>query len=64
MEMIDGKKQNFAQKLSERLSQVCIECRDAVELIGKTDTADTFFDIDPPYVGANQMHYDGYMQAF
>ena len=35
---------------------------DAVQLILKLDSENTFFYIDPPYVGANQGHYGGYTQ--
>jgi DNA adenine methylase len=42
---------------------VQIENVDAVYLIGRMDTPNTFFYIDPPYVGANQGHYGGYMQS-
>lgn len=57
-----NKKAQFVEGLSERLAIVQIENKDAVELIKKHDTSDTFFYLDPPYVDANQGHYGGYTQ--
>jgi DNA adenine methylase len=57
-----NKKEGFNASLYKRLDLTQIECKDAVELILKQDSADTFFYIDPPYVGANQGHYGGYTQ--
>ena len=58
----DNKKNAFTKELSERLKLVQIEKKDAVELIKQLDSPDTFFYIDPPYVGADQGHYGGYTQ--
>lgn len=60
--LIENKKNNFTKGLQKRMDMVQIECIDAVELIGRMDTTDTFFYVDPPYVGANQGHYGGYTQ--
>lgn len=57
-----NKKDRFNEDLSKRLELVQIEHKDAVELIKKQDSIDSFFYIDPPYVGANQGHYGGYTQ--
>lgn len=57
-----NKKEGFNESLCERLELTQIECKDAVELILKQDSEETFFYIDPPYVGANQGHYGGYTQ--
>lgn len=59
---LENKKQAFTKELSERLKYVQIEQKDAVDLIKDIDTPDTFFYLDPPYVGADQGHYGGYMQ--
>jgi DNA adenine methylase len=39
-----------------------IECCDALRIIKSRDVPDAFFYCDPPYVGADQGHYDGYAQ--
>ncbi|PIF33000.1 DNA adenine methylase [Flavobacterium sp. 9] len=57
-----NKKEGFNVELSKRLELTQIECKDAIELILKQDSEETFFYIDPPYVGANQGHYGGYTQ--
>jgi DNA adenine methylase len=44
------------------LQQVQIECCDALRIMRSRDTPETFFYLDPPYVGAGQGHYDGYTQ--
>lgn len=46
----------------ERLENVYIEHLDALECIDRWDTEDTFFYIDPPYVGCDQGHYRGFKQ--
>lgn len=45
-----------------RLQRVQVECCDALRIIKSRDREDTFFYLDPPYVGADQGHYDGYSQ--
>jgi DNA adenine methylase len=62
--LIFNKKLNFTKELSERLDWTQIECTDAVNLIRRMDTPETFFYVDPPYVGANQGHYGGYTQEY
>lgn len=57
-----NKKIDFTRKLTARLDLVQLENKDACELIAGMDSAETFFYIDPPYVGAKQGHYGGYMQ--
>jgi DNA adenine methylase len=57
-----NKKLAFTEELANRLAVTQIENKDAVELIKRMDTPETFFYIDPPYVGADQGHYGGYTQ--
>lgn len=45
---------------SERLADVHIEHDDAISVIKRWDSPQTFFYCDPPYPGANQGHYSGY----
>lgn len=57
-----NKKNAFDESLSKRLELVQMENKDAIELIKKQDSPETFFYLDPPYVDANQGHYGGYTQ--
>ena len=59
---LDNKREAFTEEYANRLRRVQIECCDALRVIKSRDTSDTFFYIDPPYVGADQGHYDGYTQ--
>jgi DNA adenine methylase len=59
---LDNKRAAFTVDYGIRLQQVRIECCDALRIIHSRDTEDAFFYIDPPYVGADQGHYDGYTQ--
>ena len=55
-----NKRDNFTEKLLERLRTTEIFQRDAVELILLKDSPNTFFYCDPPYVSSNCGHYKGY----
>jgi DNA adenine methylase len=57
------KKTDVTIALRTRLEHVQIECNDAPTVIMSRDTGDTFHYIDPPYIGSNQGHYDGYTPA-
>jgi DNA adenine methylase len=57
-----NKRSNFKVDYAIRLQQVQIECCDALRIIRSRDTPETFFYLDPPYVGCDQGHYDGYTQ--
>jgi DNA adenine methylase len=52
----------FTVDYAARLQRTQIECRDALRIIKSRDTPDAFFYCDPPYVGTDQGHYDGYTQ--
>lgn len=60
---IDNKRLRFTDSLEARLKYTQVDCIDAVELIKLKDTVQTFFYIDPPYVGSDMGHYKGYTQA-
>lgn len=57
---IDAHRNNFTDKVYERLKYVQISCRDALSVIRERDTPDTFFYLDPPYINCDQKHYKGY----
>jgi DNA adenine methylase len=59
---LNNKRINFSVDYAIRLQQAQIECCDALRIIKSRDTVETFFYLDPPYVGADQGHYDGYSQ--
>ena len=58
--VLEHYREQFTRKLHERLQNVQISQRDAIEVIKQRDTADTFFYLDPPYPGCNQKHYKGF----
>jgi DNA adenine methylase len=59
---LDNKRAAFSADCAIRLQRVQIECRDALRVIQSRDVPDAFFYCDPPYVGSDQGHYDGYAQ--
>ena len=59
---LDNKRSGFSIDYAIRLQRVQIECCDALRIIQSRDTENTFFYVDPPYVGYDQGHYDGYTQ--
>jgi DNA adenine methylase len=58
-----NKRAEFAAAYAARLQNTQIECRDALRVIESRSVPDAFFYLDPPYVGTDQGHYDGYSQA-
>ena len=59
---LTNKREAFTVEYGARMQNTEIECCDALRIIKSRDTAETFFYCDPPYVGADQGHYDGYSQ--
>jgi DNA adenine methylase len=59
---LENKRESFTEDYAIRLQNTQIECCDALRIIRSRDMPDAFFYIDPPYVGADQGHYDGYSQ--
>lgn len=55
-----NKRIGFNNKLRERLQDVQISCRNAIDVIKQRDTSETLFYLDPPYPGHYQGHYCGY----
>ena len=59
---ITNKRDNFTADYAIRLQNVQLECTDAIRIIKSRDGKDSFFYCDPPYVGSDCGHYDGYSQ--
>jgi DNA adenine methylase len=59
---LDNKRADFTVEYANRLQKAQIECCDALRIIRSRDAKDAFFYLDPPYVGSDQGHYDGYSQ--
>jgi DNA adenine methylase len=59
---LSNKSSGFTVDFAIRLQQVQIECCDALRIIQSRDSSETFFYLDPPYVGTDMGHYDGYTQ--
>ena len=57
---MNNHRERFTKEIYERLKNVQISCHDAIDVILERDTPDTFFYLDPPYIGAEQKHYKGY----
>ena len=57
---IQARKESFTDIYSERLERTSIFCRDALDVIRKSDHEDAFHYIDPPYFNADMGHYGGY----
>ncbi|MDR1258839.1 MAG: DNA adenine methylase [Tannerellaceae bacterium] len=57
---LQARKESFTEEYSGRLEHTSIFCRDALDVIKKTDSRDTFHYIDPPYFNADMGHYAGY----
>lgn len=58
--VIRHKREEFNVYLKQRLQDVQISCREALDVIKSRDSKDTFFYLDPPYPGTDQKHYKGY----
>ena len=57
---IHNAKEGFTEQLCERLKKVTIEGEDGLRVITRYDSEDTFHFVDPPYVGSDCGHYEGY----
>lgn len=60
--MLNAKRLAFTEAILKRMVEVQISCRDAITVIEQRDTENTFFYIDPPYVGCQQQHYHGFTE--
>lgn len=57
---VANKRDAFAEDLKERLSNTTIECDDALKVIQRYDSPETFHYVDPPYFNSDCGHYAGY----
>jgi len=57
---VKNKRESFTYEYAVRLQKVEIECTDALRIIRSRDSKDSFFYCDPPYIGTDCGHYDGY----
>jgi DNA adenine methylase len=61
--VIKNKRDQFKKMYADRLECVQILNKDALVIIKKFDSEDTFLYIDPPYHNAYQGHYRGYKES-
>lgn len=57
---VHNKRLQFNEELKMRLENVTIECDDAIKVITRYDSPETFHYVDPPYFNSNCGHYSGY----
>lgn len=60
---VANKREQFTKVYSERLKVTQIENNDALKVLKRCDTPDTFFYCDPPYINTHQGHYKGYTET-
>ncbi len=53
----------FLPELKQRLERVTLESDNAIRIIKRYDSINTFFYLDPPYINCSQGHYAGYTEA-
>jgi hypothetical protein len=59
---LTNKIKKFTVEIYNRIQHTYIECCDALKIIKAYDGKDSFFYLDPPYIGSDMGHYDGYTQ--
>lgn len=57
---ITNKREAFTEEYAIRLQHVQLESADALQIIRRFDSKDSFFYCDPPYYNSDCAHYDGY----
>lgn len=60
---LDNKRKGFSIEYAHRLETVQVESGNALKVIDRCDSLESFFYLDPPYIGSNQGHYKGYTTA-
>lgn len=59
---VAAKRDAFTKEFADRLRTVQVENNDALKVIARCDSEDTFFYCDPPYIGSDMGHYKGYTE--
>jgi DNA adenine methylase len=57
-----NKREDFTNAYAQRLKTVQIESNDALKVIARCDSKETFIYADPPYIGSDMGHYSGYTE--
>lgn len=60
---LSNKRDDFTKAYEERLRTAQIESNDAIKVIDRCDSNETFIYADPPYIGSDMGHYKGYSEA-
>ena len=58
----NNKKEAFTVDVKNRLENTLIESDDALKVITRYDSPDTFHYVDPPYFNSDCSHYAGYLE--
>ncbi len=58
-----NKRSDFTKAYEARLKTAQIESNDALKVIDRCDSKDTFIYADPPYIGSDMGHYKGYSEG-
>lgn len=59
---VANKREAFTKEYADRLKKVQVEHNDAIKIIDRADSKETFFYVDPPYINSDQGHYAGYTE--
>ncbi|MFL5763554.1 MAG: DNA adenine methylase [Bacteroidia bacterium] len=60
---VANKRDDFTRAYEDRLKTVQIESNNALKVIARCDSKDTFIYADPPYIGSDMGHYAGYSES-
>lgn len=60
---VSKKRDAFTREYADRLKKVQVENNNALKVIDRADSKDTFLYVDPPYINSDQGHYAGYSEA-
>ncbi len=60
---VAGKRDSFTKEYAERMKTVQVEHNNALTVIDRCDDKSAFIYCDPPYIGSDQGHYEGYSES-